>query len=139
MMLRAMTPEDYDEVRSLWEEAEGMSLHEEDDCREAIVRYLRRNRGLCFVAESDGKVVGTVLCGHDGRRAILRHLAVASEYRGRGIARLLVDRCRAAVAKEGIRRVNVFVLDSNREGRRFWEHLGWVLLEDDFRIMQRKT
>ena len=70
--IRDMTLDDCSDVCRLWEQTEEMSL-EEDDSREAIAIYLRRNQGLCFVACVDGKIVGTVLCGHEGRRGMLRH------------------------------------------------------------------
>jgi ribosomal protein S18 acetylase RimI-like enzyme len=46
---------------------------------------LAGNPGLSLVAELDGAVVGAVLCGHDGRRALIYHLAVAASLRRRGI------------------------------------------------------
>jgi len=136
--IREMTPDDYEEAYRLWQEAEGLSL-EDSDSREDIEIYLRRNRGLCFVACSDHRIVGTVLCGHEGRRGILRHLAVMREFRGRGVARALVSKCLSSLANQGIRKCNTFVLDENIEGRRFWEHMGWHLLEDNYRTMQIPT
>lgn len=133
--IRPMTMDDYEEVHRLWTLAEGLSV-EEDDERDRIALYLQRNRGLCFVATCGNQMAGTVLCGHDGRRGILRHLAVHPAFRGRGIGRSLVDRCLAALDSQGIRRCNLFVLDSNVSGRRFWEHLGWRCLEYDFRMYQ---
>jgi predicted N-acetyltransferase YhbS len=90
--VREMTIDDYGEVYHLWEQTEGLSL-EEGDSRDAIKIYLRRNQGFCFVACVQGRVVGTVLCGHKGRRGILRHLAVTRECRGKGIARGLINHC----------------------------------------------
>jgi ribosomal protein S18 acetylase RimI-like enzyme len=136
--IRQMMLDDYDRAYALWRTADGVCLDEEDS-RDGIALYLRRNQGLCFVAIVGEQLVGTVLCGHEGRRGILRHLVVAPDFRGKGIARDLINHCRAALAREGIRKCNIFVLDSNVEGRRFWEHMGWRLLEDDFRLMQIPT
>ncbi len=136
--IRQMTMGDYDEAYRLWTTADGICLDEEDRL-EGIARYLLRNQGLCFVAIADDRLAGTVLCGHEGRRGILRHLVVAPEFRGNGIARELISRCRAALAREGIRKCNTFVLDSNTAGRQFWRHVGWHLLDDDFRVMQMPT
>ena len=136
--IRQMTLDDYDEAHSLWNATNGICLDEEDS-RDAIELYLRRNQVLCFVATENGQLVGTVLCGHEGRRGILRHLVVSPEFRGKGIGRNLVNECRSALAREGIRKCNTFVLDSNVEGRRFWEHMGWCVLEDNFRLMQIPT
>ena len=137
-VLREMTIDDYDDVWRLWEQTEGLSL-EEADTREAMAIYLNRNLGLCFVACVGDKIVGTVLCGHDGRRGILRHLAVKKEFRHRGIARALINKSLSALAKEGIRKCNTYVMDTNTEGRLFWEHVGWHVLEDNYRTMQIST
>lgn len=136
--IREMTLDDYEQAYSLWRETDGVCLDEED-CHDGIALYLRRNQGLCFVAIVGDRLVGTVLCGHEGRRGILRHLMVAPEFRHRGIARDLINHCRSALAREGIRKCNTFVLDSNVKGRQFWEHMGWYPLGDDFRLMQIPT
>jgi hypothetical protein len=57
----------------------------------------------------------------------------------KGIARTLVNKCRNALAREGIRKCNTYVLNSNVEGRNFWEHTGFRLLEYNFRLMQIPT
>ena len=136
--IRQMTAYDYDEVYRLWDQTDGLSL-EEGDTREAITLYLNRNQGLCFVAVAENRMIGTVLCGHEGRRGILRHLVVDPAFRRMGIARSLVAECLAALAREGITMCNTFVLVSNIEARRFWEHMGWCVLEDNYRTMQTPT
>lgn len=136
--IRLMTIEDFDEVLTLWTTIEGLSLSE-DDSRERIRFYLDRNPGLSFVACKDGAIVGTVLCGHDGRRGVLRHLAVAERCRGLGIARELVMKTVEALAQQGIHKCNLYVLDSNPSAKRFWEHMGWYQLEDTYRTLQTLT
>jgi N-acetylglutamate synthase len=136
--IRKMTIDDYDKAYELWSTSEGMSLSD-DDGREEISLYLRRNDGMCFVAVDAGVVVGTVLCGHDGRRGILRHLAVLREYRKNGIARRLVFACLEAIAADGIKKCNIFVMDYNVAGIRFWEHIGAHHLEYDWRTLQLPT
>jgi N-acetylglutamate synthase len=136
--IREMTINDYNEAYRLWEQAEGLDL-DESDSQEAITVYLKRNQGFCFVACSDEKIIGTVLCGHDGRRGILRHLAVRLDYSGKGIARKLINEVLSALQKDGIKKCNTFVLDENVGGRRFWEHMGWHVLEEDYRTMQTPT
>lgn len=137
-MIREMRIDDYEDVYRLWEQTEGLTL-EESDSREDIEIYLRRNQGLCFVVCSDDRIVGTVLCGHEGRRGILRHLAVKRKSRDQGIARALVNKCLSSLANQGIKKCNTFVLDKNVWGRRFWEHMGWYVIEDNYRTMQIPT
>lgn len=136
--MRQMTIADYNEVSQLWNKTEGMGLGD-DDSRDRIALYLDRNPGLCFVAASDHAIIGTVLCGHDGRRGILRHLAVDRTLRGQGIARALVEKCLAALAKQGIKKCNIFVLNENANGLQFWEHMGWYYMRDNYRTLQILT
>jgi N-acetylglutamate synthase len=86
-----MTIADYDEVIKLWQNVEGVGLHDYEDSREGISFYLDRNPGLSFVARQAGLLVGAVLCGHDGRRGSINHLAVALEFRMHSIGKMLVD------------------------------------------------
>jgi GNAT superfamily N-acetyltransferase len=90
--ITVMQPDDYDAVLALWQRCEGVGLTPSDS-REAVRAYLIRNPGLSFVARQDGKIVGAVLCGHDGRRGYLYHLAVAPENRHQGLGRAIVDAC----------------------------------------------
>jgi ribosomal protein S18 acetylase RimI-like enzyme len=136
--IRQMKVADYAKAHALWKKTEGLRM-EESDSAQAVAIFLKRNRGFCFVACLGDRVVGTVLCGHDGRRGILRHLVVAKEHRKRGIAQALISRSLTALARAGIRKCNTFVLDTNVSGRRFWEHLGWCVLEDDYRTLQTRT
>jgi putative acetyltransferase len=136
--IRRMTLRDYLQVKRIWREAEGLSLGAEDS-RGGIAIYLRRNPGLCFVASAGGKVVGAVLCGHDGRRGILRHLAVVPAQRGRGVARALVAASLAGLRRQGVTRCNLYVMDGNRAARKFWLRLGFGLVPYSYRTLQGPT
>jgi putative acetyltransferase len=123
--IRAFAAADYRAARALWETTEGLGLNE-SDTEEAVTRFLARNPGQSAIAIApDGAVAGAVLCGHDGRRGYLHHLAVAKPHRGRGLGRRLVAWCFERLAAEGIPRCNVFVYDENGAGRAFWQHEGW--------------
>jgi N-acetylglutamate synthase len=136
--IRPMRIADHGKVHRIWRESDGMCLGV-DDKRRAIGLYLSRNPGLCFVATVDDKIVGTVLCGHDGRRGILRHLAVKPEFRNVGIGRALADRCRQVLSEQGIRKCNLFVMKDHSSGMRFWRHLGYRPLAEDYWTLQAET
>ena len=65
-MIRVMTIEDYDGVYALWKKIRGFGIRSIDDSREGVGRFLKRNPTTSVVAEKDGKIVGSILCGHDG-------------------------------------------------------------------------
>lgn len=68
--IRPMTMKDYDEVYALWMTIKGFGIRSIDDSREGTARFLKRNPTTSIVAEADGKLVGAILCGHDGRTAV---------------------------------------------------------------------
>ena len=78
-----------------------------------------------MVAEMDGRLVGAILCGHDGRRAGLYHVCVKETYRKHGIGQKLVEQCLEALKKEKISKVNLIAFKKNEIGNRFWQKLGW--------------
>lgn len=115
---------DYDEVMALWSQTEGLTLRDADS-REAITRYLGQNPSLSFVARDQGRLVGAVLVGTDGRRGYLQHLAVAPSHRGQGLGRVLAERAVAALRALGIEKCHLMVRQENAPARAFWERLGW--------------
>jgi len=136
--LRKMTMDDYDAVFKLWEETEYISLNE-CDTFEGMSLYLKHNNESCFVAEAGGKIIGSVLSGHDGRRGFLRHLVVAKTHRKKGIARDLVNEVLESLFAKGIGRCNIFVNKANAPGFDFWRHIGWWIVDDAFVTMQTAT
>mgnify|MGYP001550776398 CR=1 FL=1 len=134
--LRALVIADYDAVRILWEASEGVGLNESDS-PEAIATFLQRNAGLSQVAvAASGEIVGAVLCGHDGRRGYLHHLAVSRAHRARGLGSALVDECLCQLRGRGIPKCNIFLFAANHAGRAFWAREGWAV-RDDLLVMQR--
>jgi len=132
-----MKPADYDRVLALWKTSEGIGLNESDG-RRPIALYLKRNRHLSLVAETDDQLIGAVLCGHDGRRGYLHHLAVSHGYRRRGVGRALVAECLARLHTAGISRCNIFLYAVNATGRAFWLREGWVPRKE-LVMLQRET
>lgn len=127
--IRGMTLADYDEVIALWRATEGLGLGESDE-RGPIAAYLERNPGMSFVAVHEGRVVGALLGGHDGRRGYLHHLAVAPHSRHQGIGRALVEASLARLKAAGIPKCNLFLYGHNAAGRAFWLKHGWSARED---------
>ena len=80
-MIRIMTIEDYDGVRALWMKIKGFGIRSIDDSREGVERFIKRNPTTSVVAVEDGKIVGSILCGHDGRRGCFYHVCVDADYR----------------------------------------------------------
>ena len=84
-MIRKMQIADYSDVYNLWLANKGMGLNDVDDSESGIVRFLDRNPDTCFVAERDGRLVGVIMAGNDGRRGFIYHTAVHPDYHRQGI------------------------------------------------------
>jgi len=121
--------EAYEQVYSLWESCDGIGLSSADS-RSSIRIYLERNPGLSLIAYDGKTIVGTILCGHDGRRGYIHHLAVQPNYRRQGIGRLLVDKSIAALQSSGIQKCHLFIFHDNTSGIEFWEGIGWTYRRD---------
>ena len=126
---RLMTIEDYEQAYALWLEC-GNGLNDKDDSKEGIEKYLKRNPTTSFVATCDEKVVGVLLCGHDGRRGIIQHACVSPDYRRLGIGQKLVSLGLDALKAEGINKVLLVAFKKNEGGNAFWESQGFTLRED---------
>ena len=125
LSIREMRPRDYDEAEALWRASPGIGLSSSDS-REGVARFLEANPGLSFVARQDDRLVGVVLCGHDGRRGYITHLAVDREARGSGLGRELVGRCLEALRRDRIEKCHLFVFTDNVDARAFWKATGWT-------------
>ena len=126
---RLVTIEDYDDMLALWNSTEQSkrALNPVDDSREGIDRYLKRNPKTCFGAFCDGKLVGVILTGHDGRRAIIHHMCVNPDFRRMKIAASLVKLAEEALRAEGIQKIFGLVFKDNDVANAFWEKQGYTL------------
>ena len=140
-MIRTMTIEDYEQVYALWKKIHGFGLRSIDDSRDGVEKFLKRNPTTSVVATEDGKIVGAILCGHDGRRGCLYHVCVHEDYRMHGIGRAMVVHCMNALQQEGINKVSLIAFTKNDIGNAFWKQIGWTKREDlnyyDFVLNQK--
>ena len=121
---REFVMDDYDGAIALWSGVEGIEICE-GDSREEIAEYLKRNPGLSRVAVAEGKIIGVALCGHDGRRGWIYHLAVAPEHRRQQVGKLILDGCVDGLRRIGLKRAIILVAGDNPNGQQFWLRNGW--------------
>jgi ribosomal protein S18 acetylase RimI-like enzyme len=121
---REFSISDYDAALRVWQRVEGVEIAEGDD-RASIAQFFARNPGLSRVALDGSAIVGVALCGHDGRRGHIYHLAVDPAYQGRGVGKRLLDECLDGLRRAGMKRVIIMVAGENQRGAEFWEGCGW--------------
>lgn len=129
-MIREMTIEDYDAVYALWKSIHGFGIRSIDDSKEGVERFIKRNPTTSIVAEEDNKIIGAILCGHDGRRGCFYHVCVAEEYRMRGIGKAMVVEAMNRLREEQINKVSLIAFTQNDIGNAFWNKIGWTKRED---------
>lgn len=130
--IQPMTIGDYEDVRALWMTIRGFGIRTLDDSREDIERFLRRNPTTSVVAECDGRIVGSILCGSDGRQGSLYHVCVAKEYRRQGIGTRMVGYCMHELKKIGINKVALIAFKNNDVGNAFWKQIGWKMSDANY-------
>ena len=123
--LQPMEIADYDGVRALWMSIRGFGIRTLDDSREDIMRFLDRNPTTSVVARAGERIVGSILCGSDGRQGALYHVCVAEEYRRQGIGSRMVGYCMKALREMGINKVALIAFADNDGGNAFWKQIGW--------------
>ncbi len=120
-----MTAEDYDGVRALWLTIRGFGIRAIDDSREDVERFILRNPTTSVVAVDGDRIVGSILCGSDGRQGSLYHVCVAEAYRRRGIGTRMVGWCMQRLREMGINKVALIAFSRNDVGNAFWRQIGW--------------
>lgn len=128
--IRVMTIEDYPQVYDLWMGIHGFGIRSIDDSKEGVERFLKRNPTTSMVAVANNKIVGAILCGHDGRRGCFYHVCVHEDYRKHGIGKSMAVACMRALQEEHINKVSLIAFKSNTVGNHFWKGAGWTFRED---------
>jgi len=124
MRLRPFLDTDFETALSLWKSTPWASVSSADT-PEQISRFLARNPDCSWIAEIDGQLVGTVLCGHDCRRGYIYHLVVEESHRQSGIGFALLNQAMGSLRKEGVLKCHAIVLNGNPAAKEFWSKLGW--------------
>ncbi len=127
---RYMTIDDYEKVYSLWTSIEGFVLRSIDDSLDGIEKFLMRNPNMSIVALDGEKVIGSLLCGHDGRRGGFYHVCVDASYRNHGVASNMADKALDALKREKINKISLIAFKKNELGNRFWKDRGFEYRQD---------
>ena len=123
--LRVMEIKDYEGVMSLWRGIEGFYIRGVDDSFDGMQKFLERNPSTNVVAVKNGEIIGSILCGYDGRCAYLYHVCVKKEHRHRKIGKSMVEFVTLELKKLGATHINLVAFKTNEGGNLFWRELGW--------------
>jgi ribosomal protein S18 acetylase RimI-like enzyme len=123
-------PGDYEEVYKLWETTERGVRVGRSDSLDEIEKKIARDPDLFLVAESDGKIIGSVIGGFDGRRGLVYHFAVAASFRGMGVGTRLMDELESRLRSKGCLKCYLLVTLDNSEAESYYQRRGWKRMDD---------
>jgi ribosomal protein S18 acetylase RimI-like enzyme len=130
MNIRTFDPTaDLQAVLNLWQIAGAGIQLSPSDRPEEIHKKLQRDPDLFLVAEEEGRIVGAVLGGFDGRRGMVYHLAVNQSLRRRGIGKLLMVELESRLRAKGCLKYYLLITHDNAEGMDFYRELGWERMD----------
>ncbi len=130
VIIRPLVMEDYEKVHRLWMSIHGFGIRSIDDSDDGIRRFLRRNPEISVVAEVKEEIVGSILCGHDGRTGSFYHVCVREDYRRKGIGKAMATKCMIALQREQVNKISLVAFSDNRVGNQFWQEEGWIRRSD---------
>ena len=123
LQIRTAVAEEAETVLSFWKEAaEGMSIT--DDVA-GVRGLIERDPEALILAESQGRVVGSVIAGYDGWRCSLYRLAVLPSHRRKGVSTALLQASEQRFLAVGGRRGDAMVLEVNERAQRAWAAAGY--------------
>lgn len=123
--VREFCVDDYDTVIALWKDAQLAHRPKGRDRLDRVERELESGNAVYLVAEVDGKLAGSVLGTHDGRKGWVNRLAVLPEFQRRGVARRLVNEVENRLSKVGIEIVACLIENWNTTSMEVFERLGY--------------
>lgn len=139
VIIREMCIEDYDELVALWERAKLSYKPFGRDRKDRINRELEQPQSLFLVAEVDGKIVGSVLGTHDGRKGWINRVSVDPQFRRQGIAKKLITMIEKYFGSSGIDIIACLIEDSNTLSSEIFQRLGYIPHHDITYYTKRKS
>ena len=124
-------PDDYDGALKLWGSMEVGVQVGRSDTPEELQRKLQRDPDLFLIAEENNVIVGTIIGGFDGRRGMIYHLAVQSNFREQGIGSLLLAEVEKRLKAKGCRKCYLLVTADNTDAAQFYEQRDWNEMKND--------
>lgn len=124
VIVRPYQAVDEEAVVSLWEQC-GLTRPWNDPHKD-IERKLGTQPGLFLVATLDGRLVGSVMAGYEGHRGWVNYLAVATDCRGHGLGRRLMNEAETRLLALGCPKINLQVRSGNQAVIEFYRRIGYV-------------
>jgi ribosomal protein S18 acetylase RimI-like enzyme len=121
--IRSADSSDVTAVLALWRLAESEPTHTDD--QENLSKLIEHDAEALVVAESQNRIVGSVIAAWDGWRGSIYRLAVLPGSRGQGLGRLLVAEAERRLSRQGALRLQAVVVATDAQATGFWRSGDW--------------
>lgn len=122
--LRSVADDDVPALISLWQ-ACGLTRPWNDPAADIAKARTSREAEIIVAISEAGRLVGSVMVGHEGHRAWMYYVAVDPALQGRGLGRLLVRAAEAWAAGRGMEKMHLLIRPENDRVRAFYETAGY--------------
>lgn len=139
IIIRNFNIEDYNSLIELWKAAELPYKPQGRDSKEKIESELKKGIAIFLVAESGGKIIGSILGTHDGRKGWINRVAVDPEYQKKGIAKKLIAEVEKKLDELGLDIIACLIEDWNDRSMKVFEKLGYIKHRDVIYFSKRKN
>ena len=131
--------EDYNALITLWNDAQLLHKSKGRDRLAKIEYELKQGNAIFLIAEINGKLVGSVLGTHDGRKGWINRLVTTPEFQKQGIARKLVNEVETRFSELGIEITACLIENWNKKSMQIFEKLGYEKQSDITYFTKRKN
>jgi len=125
VLIRKFKISDYDQVINLWQLCQLPLKPEGRDSRCQLEQQIKLDQIIFLVAEKEGKVIGTVLASHDGRKGWINRLAVHPDARRQGLGTQLIKKAEEELEKQGLILLAALIEEENSVSRDLFVRLGY--------------
>lgn len=125
VLIRKFKISDYDQVINLWQLCQLPLKPQGRDSRWQLEQQIKLDQIIFLVAEKEGKVIGTVLASHDGRKGWINRLAVHPDARRQGLGTQLIKKAEEELEKQGLILLAALIEEENSASRDLFVRLGY--------------
>ena len=123
LSISTIKDDEVDAVAALWERC-GLT-RPWNDPRSDIALARRGPASTILIGRANGKVVASVMIGHDGHRGWVYYVAVDPDCQKRGFGRTIMDAAEEWLRHAGIAKLQLLVRRDNSKASAFYESIGY--------------
>ncbi|MGI4746255.1 MAG: GNAT family acetyltransferase [Janthinobacterium lividum] len=126
LTVREAMHQDETEVSDLWGQCGLVASH--NDPRSDFRFACSGSASTVLVGLEAGRIIGSVMVGHDGHRGWLYYVACSPDRRKSGVGRQMVASAENWLRLRGVVKVHLMVRETNAEVTEFYERLGFEFM-----------